>query len=379
MQKYILLKQTDVIQSGDEVYNYTKNSFSTLSFVWLGSQVRDWIVRRKCDNPKPGDYLLLNTGDTIQENDQFYDTHNFYWLKTEYPGALVSKNLTYRRLVTQQVNQSEYVYLKNGDIIQPGDEYRDSYNNWNPCYFTIDTKASVITEHDLRRVTNPKYDYFTDTQPLVNDEYFDGVNKIWIKCDNIFAQKQKLVRRIKSTDTKKNQNVYISLIKGTTTPTDEVYDQFAMKWLKCGNVTAINPFLCYRRQVPCSNNYRYLEEGEKVLATDERWGDIDRCWYVNEIDSYLPVLINEKEKFRRAVSSNNSAKHTTTKPTVAENLTGNKTVRLYYFLEPNDIIQKDDEYLNFEGLWIKTTVQGLLAKSNATYRRYYTTTSIKND
>jgi hypothetical protein len=160
-QKYILLRPTDTIQADDEIcYNYD-NKFIKISLVYIESRVRELVVRRKVDNVKVGDYLLLKLGDNLVKHvDEFLG--GAQWVTSD-QYKVTADDLIYRRLVTKenvdQINDVKYYYLKVDETIKEGDEYTSLHNEtWFKCLYSIGTNVGerdALNRLVRRKVTKP--------------------------------------------------------------------------------------------------------------------------------------------------------------------------------------------------------------------------------
>lgn len=93
------------------------------------------------------EYYLLKEGDIIQKGDEFW-MHSIWNKATVRIGDFLTWDTPYRRKIQKPIEEPEYYYLKEGDVIQEGDEVEDSRSvfKWEKTTFI----GEEVTRNSLK-------------------------------------------------------------------------------------------------------------------------------------------------------------------------------------------------------------------------------------
>jgi hypothetical protein len=210
-KEYRYLVKNEILQPGDEFY--CKNYQEWHAFVasdWKGTGVvarvsereaNDKVIRRpvgveqagKCQTPPAGwactrdaghagpcaaipiteisGYRLLKRGETIVEGDEIFMTGPRRWERTVMAGCNVVDGILRRKIQPPNPPGDGYRFLDVDEILQSGDQFRDSYNEWIDCS-EIASGAKVRIPNLFRRKVEP-----SPAKPALFDGFKDISNE----------------------------------------------------------------------------------------------------------------------------------------------------------------------------------------------------------
>jgi hypothetical protein len=166
--EYRILEVGELIQEGDEFYAESVD-------MWFPTNIGNMLIRNNDANvyrrkvepveipdeepeqPVETEYRFLKEGEIVQEGDEYYTNH--WWYPTTYSSyqeCTASTSNAYRRKVEpEQTVETEYRFLKMGELIQKGDE-RYGDGKWHTTNYSPAWKSTAAASNVYRRKVEGK-------------------------------------------------------------------------------------------------------------------------------------------------------------------------------------------------------------------------------